>query len=112
MLLSPANSSPNGQGAGDVLVYTVTGLGAGTHTFKILNNAASNTISIDRVEITPPTGSAAQLGVSMTDGNIIPAARSAIPYTINYGDAGSVINGLGTAPAPLLLTPPLPPNTP
>src|SRR5262249_38939726 len=52
-LLPPPNtSSPNGQGAGDVLVYTVTGLGPGTHTFKILNNAASNVISIDRVEIT------------------------------------------------------------
>src|SRR5262249_22364452 len=112
VMLSPANSSPNGQGAGDVLVYNVTGLGAGTHTFKILNNAASNTISIDRVEITPLAGSAAQLGISMTDGNIIPTAQSVIPYTINYNNAGTILNGLGTAPAPLLLTPPLPPNTP
>ena len=37
MLLSPSTSSPNGQGSGDVLVYTVTGLGAGQHTLKILN---------------------------------------------------------------------------
>ena len=43
--LSPANSSPNGAGAGNVLVYTVSGLGAGTHTLQILNNAASNVIS-------------------------------------------------------------------
>jgi hypothetical protein len=109
--LSPANSSPNGQGAGDVLVYTVTGLGAGTHTFKILNNAASNTISIDRVEITPPAGSAAQLGVSMTDGNIIPTAQSVIPYTINYNDAGSILNGLGTAATGVVLTETVPANT-
>jgi hypothetical protein len=109
--LSPANSSPNGQGAGDVLVYTLSGLGAGTHTFQLLNNAASNTISIDRVEITPPTGSAAQLGVSMTDGNIIPTAQSVIPYTINYDDAGSIVNGLGTAAASVVLTETVPANT-
>src|SRR5262249_7415433 len=84
VMLSPANSSPNGQGAGDVLVYTVSGLGAGTHVFRILNNAASNTISIDRVEITPPAGSAAQLGVSMTDGNIISPGPGVIPHTTHY----------------------------
>jgi hypothetical protein len=109
--LSPANSSPNGQGAGDVLVYTVTGLGAGTHIFKILNSASSNVIAIDRVEITPPAGSAAQLGVSLTDGNIIPAAQSVVPYTINYNDAGSIVNSLGTAATGVVLTETVPANT-
>ncbi len=111
VLLSPANSSPNGMGAGDVLVYTVSGLGAGTHTFEILNNAASNTISIDRLEITPTTGSAAQLGVSLTDGNILPTAQSTIPYTINYNDAGSIVNSLGTAATGVVLTETVPANT-
>src|SRR5437764_5135600 len=56
VMLSPSASSPNGAGAGDVMVYTVSGLGAGTHTFKILNNLANNRISIDRVVITPVAG--------------------------------------------------------
>jgi hypothetical protein len=109
--LSPANSSPNGQGAGDVLVYTVSGLGAGTHTFKILNNAASNIISLDRVEITPPAGTPAQLGISMTDGNIIPTPQGVIPYTINYNDAGSIINNTGTSATGVVLTETVPANT-
>jgi hypothetical protein len=108
--LTPSTSSPNGAGAGDVLVYTVTGLGAGTHTFKILNNATSNIISIDRVEITPPTGTGAQLGISMTDGNVIPTAQAVIPYTINYNNAGSVLNNTGTAASGVVLTETVPAN--
>jgi hypothetical protein len=111
VMLSPANSSPNGQGAGDVLVYTVTGLGPGTHTLKILNNAANNIISIDRVEITPPAGAPAQLGISMTDGNIIPTAQGVIPYTINYNNAGSIVNGTGTNATGVVVTATVPANT-
>src|SRR5262249_52025890 len=92
-----------GQGAGDVLVYTVTGLGPGTHTLEILNNAASNVISIDRVEIAPPAGTPAQLGISLTDGNITPTAQGVIPYTINYNNAGSVVNGNGRGAAGVCL---------
>jgi hypothetical protein len=110
VMLSPSNSSPNGDGAGDVMVYTVSGLGPGTHTFEILNNAASNVISLDRVEITPPSGSPAQLGISMTDGNIIPTAQGVIPYTINYNDAGSVLNNTGTRAAGVVLTETVPAN--
>src|SRR5205823_9404841 len=40
VMLSPSNSSPNGAGAGNVLVYSISGLGPGGHTFRILNNAA------------------------------------------------------------------------
>jgi hypothetical protein len=109
--LSPANSSPNGQGAGNVMVYTVTGLGLGTHTLKILNNLASNRISIDRVQITPPAGAPAQLGVSMTDGNIIPTAQGVIPYTINFNNAGSILNGTGANATGVVLTETVPANT-
>ncbi len=86
--LNPAHSSPNGAGAGNVLVYTVSGLGAGTHTLKILNNATSNIISIDRVQITPLATANASLGVSITDGNVVPVAMGVVPYTINYNNAG------------------------
>jgi hypothetical protein len=109
--LSPSNSSPDGAGAGDVLVYTVSGLAAGSHTFKILNNAASNIISIDRVEITPPSGTPAQLNVSLTDGNIIPPAQGIVSYTINYNVAGSILNGTGTSATGLVLSETVPANT-
>jgi hypothetical protein len=111
VILSPGNSSPNGNGSGDVMVYSVSGLGAGTHTFKILNNASSNIISVDRVEITPPAGTPAQLGISMTDGNIIPTAQGVIPYTINYNDAGSIVNNTGTSATGVALTETVPANT-
>jgi hypothetical protein len=88
--LTPTYSSPNGDGSGDVAVYTVTGLGPGTHTLKILNNSASITISVDRVEITPLASSPAQIGVSLTDGNVIPQAQGVIPYTINYNNLGGI----------------------
>ena len=92
------------------MVYSVSGLGPGTHTFKILNNAASNVISIDRVEITPPAGTPAQLGISMTDGNIIPTAQGVIPYTINYNNAGSILNNTGTSATGVVLTETVPAN--
>src|SRR5262249_23105810 len=111
VMLSPSNSSPNGAGAGNVLVYTVSGLGPVAHTFKILNNAANNKISIDRVVITTPTGAPAQLGVSLTDGNILPAAQSVIPYTINYNNAGSILNNTGTGATGVVLTETVPANT-
>jgi hypothetical protein len=109
--LSPANSSPNGAGAGDVLVYTISGLGPGTHIFKILNNAASNIISLDRVEITPATGTPAQLGISLTDGNILPPAQGAVPYTINYNDAGSIFSSAGVNASGAVLIETVPANT-
>ena len=86
--LKPANSSPNGAGAGDVKVFTASGMSAGTHTLKILNAASGNVISIDRVQITPLSTANASLGVSMTDGNVVPVAMGVVPYTINYNNAG------------------------
>ncbi len=111
VVLNPANSSPNGQGAGNVLVYTVTGLGAGTHTLKILNNASSNIISIDRVQITPPATTHASLSVSMTDGNVVPVAMGVVPYTINYDNAGSIVNGTGVNATGVVLTETVQANT-
>ena len=109
--LTPVNSSPNGLGAGDVAVYTVSGLTTGTHTLKILNASATNTISIDRVEITPVATTHAQLGLSVTDGNAIPVASGLIPYTINYNNAGSVVNGTGVNATGVVITETVPPNS-
>jgi hypothetical protein len=102
--LRPANSSPNGAGAGNVLVYTVSGLSAGTHTLKILNNAASNIISIDRVQIAPPATTHASLSISMTDGNVVPVAMGVVPYTINYTNAGSIVKSTGVNATGVVLT--------
>ncbi len=110
--LRPANSSANGAGAGDVLVYTVSGLSAGTHTFEILNNAASNIISIDRVQITPLATTHADLSISLTDGGQIPSGGGAvIPYTINYDNAGSIVNSTGVAATGVTLTETVQANT-
>jgi hypothetical protein len=109
--LTPANSSPNGQGAGDVLVYTLTGLAAGTHTLKVLNNAASNTISLDKVEVLPAATTHSALMVSMTDGRVVPAAEGVIPYTINYTNAGSVLNATGVNATGVLVTETVPANS-
>jgi hypothetical protein len=111
VVLNPANSSPNGAGSGDVLVYTASGLSAGTHTFKILNNAASNTISIDRVQITPLATASAGLSISMTDGNVVPVAMGVVPYTINYTNAGSILNGTGVNATGVALTETVQANT-
>jgi hypothetical protein len=107
--LTPTNSSPNGLGSGDVLVYTLTGLGAGTHTLKVLNS--TGTISLDRVEIVPPTGTPARLRVSVTDGGVVPDIGGAVPYTINYSNDGSILNGYGTAAAGVTITETVPTNT-
>jgi hypothetical protein len=110
-VLKPANSSPNAAGAGNVLVYTATGLGSGTHTLEILNNAASNIISIDRVQITPPATANASLSISMTDGNVVPAVAGIIPYTINYTNAGSILNSTGVNATGVVLTETVQANT-
>src|SRR5262249_9684580 len=75
------------------------------------NNAAGNVISIDRVEIAPPAGAPAQLGISLTDGNITAAAQGVISYTINYNNAGSVLNSTGTGATGVVLTETVPADT-
>jgi hypothetical protein len=107
--LANTTNSPNGQGEGDVLVYTLSGLGAGTHTLKFLNNGTA-TVALDRVEITPASTSAA-LGVSLTDGNVTPVAGQVLPYTINYNNAGSMVDGTGTNASGVVLTETVPANT-
>ena len=102
--LSATPTSPNGDGEGDILIDTISGLSAGTHTLEILNNAASNTINVDKVVITPPNSTPAQLGVSATDGNAIPAgAGSVISYTVNYNNAGTM--GYTTVGSPVVTVP-------
>jgi hypothetical protein len=102
--LSATPTSPNGDGEGDILIDTISGLSAGTHSLKILNNAASNTIDIDKVVITPPTGAPAQLGVSATDGNAIPTGSgSVISYTLSYNNAGTM--GYTTVGSPVVTAP-------
>src|SRR5262245_963149 len=108
--LANATNSPNGQGEGDVLVYTLAGLGAGTHTLKFQNNGTA-TVALDRVEITPLATSSSALGVSLTDGNVTPVAGQVLPYTINFNNAGSLIDGTGTAAAGVVLTETVPANT-
>src|SRR5262249_46492237 len=79
--LANTTNSPNGQGEGDVLVYTLAGLGAGTHTLKFMNNGTA-TIALDRVVITPLVSSSSNLGISLTEGNVTPAPGQVLPYTI------------------------------
>jgi hypothetical protein len=107
--LANGTNSPNGQGEGDVLIYSLSGLGSGTHTLKVLNNASS-TIALDRVTITP-LSTAAALGVSLTDGNVTAQPGSVLPYTINYNNAGSIVDGAGTNAAGVVLTETVPANT-
>jgi hypothetical protein len=108
--LANGTKSPNGQGEGDVLVYTLSGLGAGTHTLKFLNNGSA-TVALDRVVITPLATAPPALGVSLTDGNVAPLAGQVLPYTINYNNAGSLIDGTGTAASGVVLTETVPANT-
>jgi hypothetical protein len=108
--LANTTNSPNGQGEGDVLVYTLAGLGAGTHTLKFQNNGSA-TVALDRVEITPPVSGSSDLGVSLTDGNVTPVAGQVLPYTINYNNAGSVVDGTGTNATGVVLTETVPANT-
>jgi hypothetical protein len=108
--LANTTNSPNGQGEGDVLVYTLSGLGAGTHTLKFLNNGSS-TVALDRVEITPPMSSSSALGVSLTEGNVSPLPGQVLPYTINFNNAGSLLDGTGTNATGVVLTETVPANT-
>jgi hypothetical protein len=108
--LANTTNSPNGQGEGDVLVYTLSGLGAGTHTLRFQNNGTA-TVALDRVEITPPVTSSSALGVSLTEGNITPVAGQVLPYTINYNNAGSIIDGTGTNATGVVITETVPANT-
>src|SRR5262249_34798463 len=108
--LANTTNSPNGQGEGDVLVYTLAGLGAGTHTLKFLNNGSA-TVALDRVEITPPASSSSALGVSTTEGNVTAVPGQVLPYTINYNNAGSMIDATGTNASGVVLTETVPANT-
>jgi hypothetical protein len=108
--LANTTNSPNGQGEGDVLVYTLSGLAAGSHTLKFLNNGTA-TVALDRVEITPPTSTSSALAVSLTEGNVTPVPGQVLPYTINYHNAGSVIDGTGTNASGVVLTETVPANT-
>jgi hypothetical protein len=108
--LANTTNSPNGQGEGDVLVYTLSGLGAGTHTLRFQNNGTA-TVALDRVEITPLATASSALGVSLTEGNITPVAGQILPYTINFNNAGSMIDGTGTNATGVVVTETVPANT-
>jgi hypothetical protein len=108
--LANTTNSPNGQGEGNVLVYTLGGLGAGTHTLKFMNNGTA-TVALDRVVITPPTSASSALGVSLTEGNVTPVLGQVLPYTINYNNAGSIVGGTGTNATGVVLTETVPANT-
>jgi hypothetical protein len=108
--LANATNSPNGQGEGDVLVYTLAGLGAGTHTLKFMNNGSA-TVGLDRVVITPPVSSSSALGLSLTEGNITPVLGQTLPYTINFNNAGSIVGGTGTNATGVVITETVPANT-
>jgi uncharacterized repeat protein (TIGR01451 family) len=107
--LANATNSPNGQGEGDVPIYTASGLGPGLHTLTVMNTA-NTTIALDRVEITP-LSTAAALEVSATEGNVAAVAGQALLYTINYDNAGSMTDGLGNLAAGVVLTETVPANT-
>ena len=102
------SGSPNSQGEGDVLVYTLSGLTNASHILKFL--VASGTVGLDRVEITPFI-SAAALGVSIADGNVTAERGGVLPYTINYHNAGSIIAGTGMNATDISLTETVPADT-
>jgi hypothetical protein len=108
--LANTTNSPNGQGEGNVMIYSLTGLGAGTHTLQFINNGTA-TVALDRVEITPPATTAADLGISLTLGGVNPVAGQVLPYTINYNNAGSIVGATGTNAAGVVLTETVPTNT-
>ena len=77
-----------------------------------LQNFAPAGFSVPQsVQITPSAGAAAQLGVSLTDGNIIPTVQGVMPYTINFNNAGSILSGTGTNAGGVVLTETVPANT-
>ena len=108
--LANTTNSPNGQGEGDVLVYTLSGLGTGTHTLKFLNNGSA-TVALDRVVITPASTATSVLGVSLTEGNVTPAPGQVLPYTINYNNEGSIVGATGTNASGVVLSETVPANT-
>jgi autotransporter-associated beta strand protein len=111
--LASSTNSPNGQGKGDVPIFTSATLGAGTHTLT-LTNTANTTISLDRVEITPLSTASAALGVSVTEGNVSAVAGQPLQYTINYRNAGIMASGgtaTGVNAASVVLTETVPANT-
>jgi hypothetical protein len=107
--LANSTNSPNGQGEGDVLIYTSPTLAAGTHTLT-LTNTANSTISLDRVEIAP-VASSATLGVSLTEGNVTAVAGTPLIYTVNYRNAGSISGSTGVNATGVVLTETVPANT-
>jgi hypothetical protein len=108
--LANTTNSPNGQGEGDVLVYNLAGLGGGTHTLRFMNNSSA-TVALDRIVITPPASSSSALGVSLTDGNVTAIPGQPLPYTINYNNAGSIVDGTGTNATGVVLTETVPDHT-
>src|SRR5262249_58205513 len=69
------------------------------------------TVALDRVVITPPVTSSSALGVSLTEGNVTPVPGQVLPYTINYNNAGSLVDGTGTNAAGVVLTETVPADT-
>jgi hypothetical protein len=108
--LANTTNSPNGLGEGDVLIYTLSGFGAGTHTVRFMN-AGDGPVALDRVEITPPITASSALGVSLTEGNGTPVPGQVLPYTINFNNAGSLVDGTGTSSTGVVLTETVPANT-
>jgi hypothetical protein len=106
--LANPDGSPNSQGEGDVMVYSISGLSAGTHTLKFLD--ASGTVALDRVEITP-AATAPALGISLTDGNVTAERGGVLPYTINYNNAGSIVAGTGVNATGVVITETVPAGT-
>jgi hypothetical protein len=107
--LANSTNSPNGQGEGDVLIYSLSGLGAGTHTLNFLNTGGA--VALDRVEITPLPSTSSALGVSLTEGNVTPVPGGVLSYTVNYNNAGSIVDGTGTNATGAVLTETVPANT-
>jgi hypothetical protein len=106
--LANPNGSPNLLGEGDVQVYGIADLSAGSHTLTFID--ASGTVALDRVQITP-AASAPALGVSLTDGNVTAERGGVLPYTINYNNAGSLLAGTGVNATGVVLAETVPANT-